>query len=98
MSLGDNLKNINSHKGTFVDKNKELNNTFTPPSQEAVEQLTIPDVTTEGSLNVMLPPQSFFIEHEGRNLKSIPEAERDNYIESDLSSRRFGINNSGEIK
>ena len=66
------------------------------PAQAAAEEIQVPDVTTEGSLTVMMPPPSFFLEHEGRDLKAVPESEKSDHISHDLSSRRFGISKASE--
>ncbi len=66
------------------------------PAEEVSEHIVVPDVTTEGSLTVMAAIPPYFLEHDGRNLESVTEAESRTYINNDLSMRRFAIGKLGE--
>lgn len=66
------------------------------PAEEVSEHIVVPDVTTEGSLTVMAAIPPYFLEHAGRDLESITEAESRTYINNDLSMRRFAIGKLGE--
>ena len=66
------------------------------PAEEVSEHIVVPDVTTEGSLTVMAAIPPYFLEHDGRNLGSITEAESRTYVNNDLSMRRFAIGKLGE--
>ncbi|SFV91089.1 hypothetical protein MNB_SV-4-141 [hydrothermal vent metagenome] len=68
----------------------------TSPAETVSEHITVPDVTTEGSLTVMTSIPPYFLEHDGRNLKAVTEAESGVYIENDLNMRRFAIGKLGE--
>ncbi len=66
------------------------------PAEEVSEHIVVPDVTTEGSLTVMAAIPPYFLEHAGRDLESITEAETRKYLNNDLSMRRFAVGKLGE--
>ena len=91
---------LNDSKYAKEQANKRQESSTNPlpksPAEEVSEHIVVPDVTTEGSLTVMAAIPPYFLEHAGRDLESITEAESRKYLNNDLSMRRFAVGKLGE--